>query len=53
MLEYIKCLFESLNEAHHSDFNMSTIAHIQTAIKAQELRTQDRINRQVEGQNKE
>lgn len=52
MLEYVKCLFESLNEAFPSSYNETTIAHIENAIQAQHLRTQDRINRGVEGQNK-
>lgn len=52
MLKYTKCLFQSLNEAFHSDYNVTTIAHIENAIQAQNLRTQDRIKRQVEGQNK-
>lgn len=52
MLEYVKCLFESLNDAFPSSYNETTIAHIENAIQAQHLRTQDRINRGVEGQNK-
>jgi len=52
MLKYVKCLFQSLNDAFHSDYNVTTIAHIENAIQAQELRTQDRIKRKVEGQNK-
>ena len=52
MLKYVKCLFESLNEAYHSNYNVTTIAHIENAIQAQELRTLDRIKRGVEGENK-
>jgi hypothetical protein len=52
MLKYVKCLFESLNDAFHSEYNVTTIAHIENAIQAQELRTQDRLKRGVEGQNK-
>lgn len=52
MLEYVKCLFESLNEAYHSSYNDTTIAHIENAIQAQHLRTEDRVKRGVEGQNK-
>ena len=51
MLEYVKCLFESLNEAYHSHYNDTTIAHIENAIQAQHLRTEDRIKRNVEGTN--
>lgn len=51
MLEYVKCLFESLNEANHSHYNDTTIAHIENAIQAQYLRTEDRIKRKVEGTN--
>jgi len=51
MLKYVKCLFESLNEAFHSEYNVTTIAHIKNAIQAQELRTQDRLKRGVEGKN--
>ena len=52
MLEYVKCLFESLNEAYHSSYNDTTIAHIENAIQAQHLRTEDRVKRGVEGENK-
>lgn len=53
MLKYVKCLFQSLNDAFYSYYNVTTIVHIEKAIQAQESRTQDRINRQVEGQNKD
>jgi len=51
MLKYVKCLFESLNDAYPSDYNVTTIAHIENAINAQHLRTQDRLKRGVEGKN--
>lgn len=51
MLKYVKCLFESLNDAFHSEYNVTTITHIENAIQAQELRTVDRVARQVEGKN--
>jgi hypothetical protein len=51
MLKYVKCLFESLNEAYHSHYNDTTIAHIENAIQAQHLRTEDRLKRGVEGKN--
>ena len=51
MLKYVKCLFESLNEAYHSHYNDTTIAHIENAIQAQHLRTKDRLKRGVEGKN--
>lgn len=52
MLEYVKFLFESLNESFSSHYNETSIAHIENAIQAQHLRTKDRIKRGVEGQNK-
>lgn len=51
MLEYVKYLFESLNEAYHSDFNDQTINAINIALHFQELRTKDRELRKVEGTN--
>jgi len=51
MLIYVKYLFESLNETFHSPYNDTTIAHIENAIQAQHLRTEDRIKRNVEGTN--
>lgn len=51
MLKYVKCLFESLNEAFYSEYNVTTIDYIEYAIQAQELRTADRIIRNVEGKN--
>lgn len=52
MLEYVKCLFESLNEAFPCRENALTITKIEEAIHWQEARTKDRLKRQVEGQNK-
>lgn len=52
MLIYVGCLFESLNDAFPSSYNVTTMAHIENAIQAQHLRTADRITRSVEGQNK-
>lgn len=51
MLKYAKCLFESLNDTYHSHYNDTTIAHIENAIQAQNLRTEYRIKRGVEGKN--
>ncbi len=52
MLEYTKCLFQSLNDAFPCRENALTITKIEEAIHWQEARTKDRLNRQVEGQNK-
>jgi hypothetical protein len=52
MLEYVKCLFESLNEAFPCRENALTITKIEEAIHWQEARTKDRLKRNVEGQNK-
>jgi hypothetical protein len=52
MLEYTKCLFQSLNDAFPCFENKKTINHIQEAIEWQEQRTKDRLARQVEGLNK-
>jgi hypothetical protein len=51
MLEYIKCLFESLNEAFSCRENALTITKIEEAIHWQEARTKDRLKRGVEGTN--
>lgn len=51
MLEYVKYLFESLNEAFPCRENALTITKIEEAIHWQEARTRDRIRRQVEGKN--
>lgn len=52
MLEYVKCLFESLNEAFPCRENALTITKIEEALHWQEARTKDRLKRRVEGQNK-
>jgi hypothetical protein len=51
MLEYVKCLFESLNEAFPCRENALTITKIEEAIHWQEARTKNRIKRGVEGKN--
>lgn len=51
MLKYVACLFESLNDAFPSSYNETSLAHIENAIQAQHLRTQDRLKRGVEGKN--
>lgn len=51
MLEYVKCLFESLNEAFPCRENALTITKIEEAIHWQEARTRDRVMRNVEGRN--
>lgn len=53
MLEYTKCLFQSLNEDFPCRENAFTITKIEEAIHWQEARTKDRINRNVEGKNEE
>lgn len=52
MLQYTKCLFESLNEAFPCRENALTITKIEEAIHWQRARTLNRIIRGVEGQNK-
>lgn len=52
ILIYIKCLFESLDEAFPCHENKETLEWLTQAIYWQNERTQDRINRQVEGENK-
>lgn len=51
MLEYVKCLFESLNESFPCRENALTITKIEEAIHWQEARTKNRIKRGVEGKN--
>lgn len=53
MLEYVKCLFESLNEAFPCRENALTITKIEEAIHWQGERTKDRQLRNVEGQNRQ
>lgn len=52
MLEYVKCLFESLNDSFNCRENEFTIQKIEEAIHWQHARTKDRIRRNVEGYNK-
>lgn len=49
MLEYTKCLFQSLNDAIPCRENALTITKIEEAIHWQEARTKDRLKRAVEG----
>lgn len=51
MLEYVKCLFESLNEAFPCRENALTITKIEEAIHWQTARTTNRMKRGVEGKN--
>jgi len=51
MLKYVKCLFESLNEAFPCRENALTITKIEEAIHWQDARTKDRQRRNVEGKN--
>lgn len=52
MLEYVKCLFESLNEVFPCRENSLTITKIEEAIHWQHARTRNRTKRGVEGQMK-
>ena len=52
MLEYVKCLFESLNEAFPCRENALTITKLEEALHWQEARTKNRTKRGVEGENK-
>ena len=49
ILEYVKYLFESLNEAFPCRENTLTITKIEEALHWQEARTKNRIKRGVEG----
>ncbi len=51
MLEYTKCLFQTLNEAFPCRENALTITKIEEAIHWQQARTRDRESRKVEGTN--
>jgi len=51
MLKYVKCLFESLNDAFPCRENSLTITKIEEAIHWQDARTKDRQRRNVEGKN--
>jgi hypothetical protein len=52
MLEYVKCLFESLNDSFPCTENELTINSINKALHWQYERTMNRLKRGVEGQNK-
>ena len=52
MLEYVKCLFQSLNDEFPCRENALTITKLEEAIHWQEHRTKDRVKRNVEGKNK-
>ena len=52
ILNYTKCLFESLNEAFPCRENALTITKIEEALHWQYARTMDRQLRNVEGKNK-
>ncbi len=52
MLEFTKCLFQSLNDAFPCRENSITITKIEEAIYWQNARTKDRLRRNVEGLNK-
>lgn len=51
ILEYTKCLFQSLNDVFPCRENALTITKIEEAVHWQHARTRDRQNRNVEGQN--
>jgi hypothetical protein len=52
IIEYAKCLVESLNDRFPCRENSLTITKLEEAIHWQEARTKNRISRNVEGQNK-
>ena len=49
MLEYVKCLFQSLNSAVPNRETSITITKLEEALHWQDARTADRERRQVEG----
>lgn len=51
ILKYLKELFSSLNEAFPCNENLETISLLNLAINWQDLRTANRISRNVEGKN--
>ena len=51
MLEYVSCLFSSLNDAFPCKENADTLEFLKKAIERQHDRTRDRIARNVEGIN--
>jgi hypothetical protein len=52
ILVYIKCLFQSLNDAFPCRENALSITKIEEAIHWQDARTKDRERRKVEGLNR-
>ena len=52
MLSFVTCLFRSLNDAFPCTENAKTLESLDEAIYWQDKRTQDRIKRGVEGENK-
>jgi hypothetical protein len=52
VLEYVKEVYESLNADFRCRENSLTITKIEEALHWQHARTQDRLKRNVEGQNK-
>jgi hypothetical protein len=51
MLEFVKCLFQSLNDAFPCRENSVTITKLEEAMHWQDARTKDRERRKVEGHN--
>ena len=49
MLEYVSCLFSSLNDVFPCQENLDTLEFLKKAIECQHERTRDRIARNVEG----
>jgi hypothetical protein len=52
LLKVVLNQLENFNNIFKCSFNYETAKHLKAAIEAQQKRTQDRINRGVEGQNK-
>lgn len=52
LLEYTKCLFESLNDRFGCRENSLTITKIEEGLRWQDARTNNRVKRNVEGENK-
>jgi hypothetical protein len=52
ILKYVGCLFESLNKVFPCEENVKTIMALQDALYWQQVRTEDREFRGVEGENK-
>ena len=51
MIEYVKCLFKSLDNSYPCEENKRTISHLEEAQMWQVKRTKDRNSRGVEGKN--